>query len=74
MMLAPFAEARIVALTISSRLAAACAYALAVFLRSLGLICSLVSAQAWLCALWMPVRDLRGQDAAGVLLFRSPHR
>jgi AraC-like DNA-binding protein len=51
----------------ASTLAVAYACALAVFVCSLGLICSSMSARAWLRALRMSVRDLRGQDAAGVL-------
>lgn len=52
----------------------ACACALAVFLCSLGLICSSMSARAWLRALRMSVRDLRGQDPQVYSLFCSPHR
>ena len=46
----------------ASTLAATYACALAVFLCSLGLICSSMSARAWLRALRMSVRDLRGQE------------
>ncbi|MNI92053.1 hypothetical protein D3C73_1497990 [compost metagenome] len=45
----------------TSTLAAAYACALAVFLCSLGLICSSISARAWLQALRMSVKHLRGQ-------------
>jgi uncharacterized protein (DUF1330 family) len=50
------------------------AIALAVFFCSLGLICSSMSARAWLRALRMSVRDFRGQVPQAYSLFWSPQR
>jgi len=68
MMLAPSVEARIVALAVSTRLAAACAYALAVFLCSLGFYPLIGERFGLVLGLRMPIRDLSGQDAAELLL------
>lgn len=68
MMLAPAAEARIVALAIFTLLAATCAYAMAVFLCSMGFYLLIGQRLGLVTGLRVPIRALSGQDAADLLL------